>query len=189
MQLDKDYLDKCPDLMSKEQFRLACRISKRTALYYLQAGLIPHINTGKGTHKYLIRKKDVINFLKKRSADPQKYLPPENWYKYNTLNVCDFTDMHARVAVPVEAILHEFYTTQLNALPDVLDPLEIAEFTGYDRKTVIKWIAFGKLKSLRSGRNYIVPKCYLIDWLCSAEFNSIITRSRRHNEMLKAMNR
>ena len=189
MQLDKDYLDKCPDLMSKEQFRLACGISKRTALYYLQAGLIPHINTGKGTHKYLIRKKDVINFLKKRSADPQKYLPPENWYKYNTLNVCEFNDAREYIPIPDADMLVKYYTEKLSELPDVLSPDTVSKLTGYDRKTVNNWAFSGKLKSLMVGKKRVIPKCYLIDWLCSPAYNSIGNKTQAHIEALRKANR
>ena len=38
-----------PEVMNKEQMRIACHISKQTALYLLQNDLIPHTCTGKLT--------------------------------------------------------------------------------------------------------------------------------------------
>ena len=187
MQLDKDYLDRCPDLMSKEQFRLACRISKRTALYFLQAGLIPHVNTGKGTHKYLIRKNDVRAFARKYKTDPQKYLPPENWYKYSTLNLRQFTGKRTIIPIPDEATMREYYEACLREYMDVLKPGEVADFTGYDRITINRWINSGKLKCLKVGNKFIIPMCYLIDWLCSKQYNSTKATSGRHEEMLREM--
>lgn len=35
MKQDKELLETMPDIMNKEQFRVVCHISKRTALYYL----------------------------------------------------------------------------------------------------------------------------------------------------------
>ena len=40
-------LDRYADVLTKEQMRVVCHISKRKAAYLLQAGLIPCINTGK----------------------------------------------------------------------------------------------------------------------------------------------
>lgn len=45
-QLLKDY----PDVMSLDQMRTVCHISKKTARLLLQNGYIPHTNTGKKTH-------------------------------------------------------------------------------------------------------------------------------------------
>lgn len=185
MQINDNYLDKCPDIMSKEQFRLACGISKRTALYYLQAGLIPHISTGKGTHKYLIRKTDVINFLKKRSSDPQKYLPPENWYKFNTLSVGEFDNTREYIPIPDAEALRGYYTAKLCDLPDVLSPDAVSRVTGYDRKTINNWASSGRLRSLMVGKKRFIPKCYLVDWLCSPAYNSIGNKTKAHINALR----
>ena len=56
-----------PDEMSKEQFRIICRISKATAAKLLKSGIVPCIHSGKKTRCYTIRKTDVQAYLKKRS--------------------------------------------------------------------------------------------------------------------------
>ena len=38
---------KVPDILAKEQVRLLCHCSKRTALYYLKSGKLPCIYSGK----------------------------------------------------------------------------------------------------------------------------------------------
>ena len=63
MVYDKKELNKYPDIMSKEDMRKACHISKRTAQFLLQFNLIPHICTGKKTRCYKINKSDVIAFM------------------------------------------------------------------------------------------------------------------------------
>ena len=40
---------KVPDILAKEQVRLLCHCSKRTALYYLKSGKLPCIYSGKKT--------------------------------------------------------------------------------------------------------------------------------------------
>ena len=48
-------LDQYEDILTKEQMRIVCHISKRKAMYLLQSGLISCINTGKKTHNILLR--------------------------------------------------------------------------------------------------------------------------------------
>ena len=42
MKYDAKEFKKYPEIMNKEQMRIACHISKQTALYLLQFNLIPH---------------------------------------------------------------------------------------------------------------------------------------------------
>ena len=49
MKYDAKEFKKYPEIMNKEQMRIACHISKQTALYLLQFNLIPHTCTGKKT--------------------------------------------------------------------------------------------------------------------------------------------
>ena len=66
-------LDQYEDILTKEQMRIVCHISKRKAMYLLQSGLIPCINTGKKTHTYLIKKTDIENYLRDREVNPWRY--------------------------------------------------------------------------------------------------------------------
>ena len=54
---------KVPDILAKEQVRLLCHCSKRTALYYLKSGKLPCIYSGKKTRCYKIRKEDLMAFI------------------------------------------------------------------------------------------------------------------------------
>ena len=60
----------------------------------------------------------------------------------------------------------------------------VVEFTGYNRHTVCEWIRFGKLRALALQHKYIIPKCYLIDWLSTDEHNATLRKSRRHIDRL-----
>ena len=73
MKYDAKEFEKCPEVMDKEQMRIACHISKRTALYLLQFNLIPRTCTGKKTRCYSIKKSDVIAFMNDREVNPEKY--------------------------------------------------------------------------------------------------------------------
>lgn len=62
----RQQLAACPDPMTKEQFRIACHISKRKARELLVSGAVPCQMTGKKTWKYLIRKADAMEYLERR---------------------------------------------------------------------------------------------------------------------------
>ena len=84
MKYDAKEFKNYPEIMNKEQMRIACHISKQTALYLLQFNLIPHTCTGKKTRCYAIKKSDVIAFMNDREVNPEKYIAPKNWYKYGS---------------------------------------------------------------------------------------------------------
>lgn len=54
---------KYPEMFSRNQFYQIAHISKATALYLLQNGLVPYKDTGKKTRWYIIRTDDIIFYL------------------------------------------------------------------------------------------------------------------------------
>lgn len=188
MRINYNELKKYPNVMNKEQMRTVCHIGKRTALYLLQFGLIPNETTGKLTRCYKIKKTDVIAYMKDREINPGKYLPPKNWYSdsYN-YNMFD-TETAAMITRVNKAKLKRFYEGSLSLYKDVLDVANVVTFTGYNRRTIGNWIREGKLKALRHNGKYIIPKCYLLEWLCSDGYNAITRKSKIHENTLKKVN-
>ena len=184
MKYDAKEFKRYPEIMSKEQMRIACHISKRTALYLLQFNLIPHTFTGKKTRCYAIKKSDVIAFMNDREVNPEKYIAPKNWYKYGSEMVRPYKIRIHPPCAKDEKKLRRYYESKLAALPDVMDVAAAVDFTGYNRRTVCQWIRVGKLKALALLQKYMIPKCYLIDWLCSDDYNNTNRKSRRHIDML-----
>ena len=78
---------KVPDILAKEQVRLLCHCSKRTALYYLKSGKLPCIYSGKKTRCYKIRKEDLMAFIEDRENHPEFYAVPEGYLKLLFPNV------------------------------------------------------------------------------------------------------
>jgi len=70
-----------PETISKSQFYQIAHISKATALYLLQSGLVPCRDTGKKTRRYTIRIDDVIFYMLDRELHPERYRAPPNWYR------------------------------------------------------------------------------------------------------------
>ena len=58
-------VEACPKVMTKEQFRIACHISKRKAKELLDNGVVPCEITGNKTWKYKIKKSDVLSYLER----------------------------------------------------------------------------------------------------------------------------
>lgn len=184
MTYDAKELAQYPEIMNKEQMRKVCHISKRTAHYLLQFNLIPHVCTGKKTRCYAIKKKDVIDFMINREVNPSRYIVPTSWYKYGNEDVKPYK---IRIQPPLPndpQKTRRYYESKLASYPDVIDVSSIVEFTGYNRHTVCEWIRFGKLRALALQHKYMIPKCYLIDWLSSEEHNTTTRKSRRHIDRL-----
>ena len=150
----------------------------------LQFNLIPHTFTGKKTRCYAIKKSDVIAFMNDREVNPEKYIAPKNWYKYGGEIVRPYKIRIQPPCAKDEKKLRRYYESKLAALPDVMDVAAAVDFTGYNRRTVCQWIRVGKLKALSLLQKYMIPKCYLIDWLCSDDYNNTNRKSRRHIDML-----
>lgn len=184
MKYNKKEFAKYPEIMNKEQMRIACHISKRTALFLLQYNLIPHTCTGKKTRCYAIRKSDIIAFMKDREVNPERYIVPKHWY---TCGDVDPKAYNVRIVPDLpkdKELVRRYYQSKLRPLAEVIDVADIAEFTGYNRRTIGQWIRLGKLKALSLPSKYMIPKCHLLDWLSSEEYNRTNHKSRKHVDML-----
>lgn len=174
---DKLAFRSLPDVISKEQMRIACHISKRTALYLLQSGLIPCKTTGKKTRCYSIQKADVIKFIKKCERNPIKYKPPENWY-------ADADRPHIirclPSKMPTKSHFKAYYKNALADYSDVMDVTDIVEFTGYNRRTVGTWCRKGYLKYISKTNKFHIPKCFLIEYMSSDSYNKTNRKTKEH---------
>ena len=135
MNYNPNDLKNLPEIITKEQLRKVCHISKRTALFLLKRGLIPNENTGKKTRCYRIKKSDVIKYLKERETDPCKFYTPENWYKNGY-----GTKPHTIRLMPSEKatkdIMIAYYKQQLQ---DYSDVMTVADFATSQDITVGQW--------------------------------------------------
>ena len=148
---------KVPDILAKEQVRLLCHCSKRTALYYLKSGKLPCIYSGKKTRCYKIRKEDLMVFIEDRENHPEFYAVPEGWYKESGRTV----RQHYSSEIKIDGEdLHEYYRFLLKEYPDVLE-----------------------VKKVRAMN--MIPKIYLIDFFCSNAFRTISRKSEWHISSLQ----
>ena len=163
-----------PEYISKEKLCKICKISKKSAAYYLENNLIPNENNGKATHKYMIKMTDVIAFLMDKEEYPAKYrvgYPPEQKLRIDKSQYD--TDQ-----------LKAFYTKKLSEYPDMLFISEISEITGYPHKRIVAWIQNEKIFSLKKDNRYIIPKSILINFISSSYYNYLHVMSQKHIGML-----
>lgn len=152
-------LNQYPETVQKEQFRIICHISKRTARYLLQSGLVPCVQSGKKTRNYTIKMKDIVRYLERREIHPEKYkLPPGS-----------YSGTYAVKPLLPESVtteeLRKYYIESFRDIPDIVSTREAAELTGATASTVAKWIRTKKLKALSHGPAFIIPKVNLIDFI------------------------
>lgn len=178
MKLDKEALEKLPDVISKEQLRVVGHMSKRTATYLLESELLPSTNTGKKTRSYVIKKEDVIKFFEDVEQNPDKYMNPEEWTtseeKKSGIRVLPSDEYD-------KSKLRTYYNNIFKRYEeDILDVLQVSEITGYGKTTITSWIRKGKLGTLLTPGKYQIPKALLMKWLLSSQYNNIEHKSKQH---------
>ena len=136
-QLKKDY----PDTMTKEQFYKAAHISKATALFLLQSGLVACKDSGKQTRRYTIKTNDVIAYLQDRILYPQKYAAPDGWYVGRSghgkrKSPGEFSMLTTLTEAQCEN-LKAYFMSEMSDLDDVLSVAQLADFLGYAPATVV----------------------------------------------------
>lgn len=171
-----------PDVITKDQFYRICHISKKTASYLLDNGLVPCINSGKQTRKYKIRLDDVIAFLKQRETNPLLYKAPNNYYKGN--NICFAHALNTNRLMRYRKMLRVFLEHHLTNYEDVLSPKDIEQIMGYSYKSVTRWCINQELRSFFILNKFKIPKEYLIDFMVSDRCILIAKKSDRHIELM-----
>ena len=179
---------KVPDILAKEQVRLLCHCSKRTALYYLKSGKLPCIYSGKKTRCYKIRKEDLMAFIEDRENHPEFYAVPEGWYKESGRTV----RQHYSSEIKIDGEdLHEYYRFLLKEHPDVLEVKKVSEITEFPIvKDTTPNMTNPRLYGLVGSEMCIrdrnmIPKIYLIDFFCSNAFRTIPRKSEWHISSLQ----
>lgn len=172
----KELLKLCPDTISKEQLYKLCHISKRAAKYYLDLGIIRCTNNGKATHRYTIRTKDAIAFMKNRDADPELFRLSNLRREYGEHSSVRTIVYDEETLLIYRKLLEEICAPY----PDLLTMKNVMKLTGYTEKTVGTWKAKGAITWFRNDKSYYIPKEYLISFMMSTRFRGIAHKSSEH---------
>ena len=169
-----------PETIPLEQMYQICRISKRKAKWLLVNGYIPFVDTGKKTHRYQIKTKDVVDFLEKRNTGCSEVRLP----------VGVFSSKGNGEVSPIAQIRVDDFMEFLDQIwsdeSDALTPKDVRSITGYSSETVTNWIWLGWLKAVRTPSGKIVAKQWLIEFIASYTIENPNRLSQKHKMIAEA---
>lgn len=180
----KDY----PETITKEQFYRIAHISKSTARWLLQSGLVPCKDSGKKTRRYTIKTEDAIEYLWIRAVDPHRYdLPVAN--KPGSKAQCREGYVHRDLFIHMDdgqrAQLRSYFEAYLTDCGDLMDVTTTARMLGYSQSAIVKWCMTGRVKAFLVSGKYLIPKICLVDYLISPDAMCVRQKSFRHEILLK----
>lgn len=172
-----------PKIVTKDQVYRICHISKKTALYLLESGLIPCEDSGKKTRRFRVKLEDVITYLQNREINPLAYKPPVNYYQGTTYP----HGMHKRIFISPsqEENARLFFEKKLRQYKEVMTTAEVSKFLGYSQKTIIDWYEKKEIKCFLIKNRLVFPKEYLIDFIIGIRCNSMNRKSQIHIDLLE----
>ena len=178
-----------PETISKDQFYRIAHISKATALYLLQSGLVPCIDSGKKTRRYTIRTEDVITYLMEREIHPEDYRAPEMWYAKRSGRTKPRKKRCNRLKKLSETEKKHFRTYMEAKLEDYDDLLKVADVTeviGYSSASVHLWCKNKKLQAFRVSGKFLVPKSCFLDFMVSESCFDIRCKTNEHISLVRS---
>ena len=184
-------LEQYGDILTKEQMRIVCHISKRKATRLLQIGLVPCVNTGKATHTYLIKKTDVLFYLRDREVNPWRYEKRCSQTAYTS-----FRYHPALWDVLSEQEMRHYYEKKLSSYPEVLTVAQTDCVQIYpDRADRLASAAHQAVFGLRRVLLVVADSLKEIDGLCvvvahggvelAAVDTNAAARAREHHHLLE----
>ena len=166
-------LEEYPEYISLDQMYQICGIAKRSALYLVQNGIVPAIDTGKRTWRYKIALNDVITYLR-RKEQWGSMIPPG--MVSSRLNSSADKPKSLRksfaefIADASEQDLTDYFAFIYADYPEMLTINEVAEMTGLTVKPLLRLINSGQLKAILYGSKYLIPKEYLLAFVSSKDY-------------------
>ena len=132
-----------PHTMSKDQFYQVAHISKATALYLLQSGLVPCKDSERKTRRYTIKTTDVIAYLQDRILYPAKYAAPDGWYIGRSNGKVKHREAGVNSIVyftpEQRTLLQDYFREEMSDFEDLITVKEFADLLGYNPNSVVRW--------------------------------------------------
>ena len=162
--------------ISLEQLYKMLHISKRKAAWMLQNGIIPCEIRNTPTHKYSVRKGDVLAYMTKSEREKRKEIPVGIFNAKKTNNPrrtesldsdCGgyFDDTNYKLRGKERARFKEMFEDLLSAVPDTLTVDEVAEVTGYSRTTILRYVRKEYIYAVNIMGKYYISKQSIINYL------------------------
>lgn len=183
MYCDTALLSTLPPQLTSTELCAALHISKQTAISLIHSGLLPMTVEQRHNCCFSVSKYDLEALLRRLERCPElRSILSETLCR----GVYKPYQRKVRVLPPTvsESSLRQYYEATLADWPQVLRVPDICRFTGYRRTAVQNWTLLGKLASLTREPRCLVPKPWLIDYLCSQQYNQKSRKSDTHVRQL-----
>ncbi|HML33417.1 hypothetical protein [Sporomusa sphaeroides] len=82
--------------------------------------------------------------------------------------------------------MRRFYEQKYKSVPERLYVKDVADITGYVKQMVARWMHNGHLKGYNRGKPFLIPKRYLIDFVCGPYYRRIIRKSSVHKSDMQS---
>ena len=183
------------EIISLEQLYKMLHISKRKAAWMLQNGIIPCEIRNTPTHKYSIRKEDVLAYMAKSDREKRKEIPIGIFNAKKTNNPrrtesqdsdCGgyFDDTHHKLRGKERARFKEMLENLLSAVPDTLTVDEVAELTGYNRTTILCYVRKKYIYAVNIMGKLYVSKQSIINYLATDKAFKNTQKSEWHEDLI-----
>ncbi len=166
------------EIISLEQLYKMLHISKRKAAWMLQNRIIPCETRNTHTHKYSIRKEEVLAYMAKSEREKRKEIPVGIFNAKKTNNPhrtespdsdCGgyFDDTNYKLRGKERARFKEMLEDLLSAVPDTLTVDEVVTLTGYSRKTILRYVQRKYIYGVNIMGKYYISKHSIINYLAT----------------------
>ena len=183
------------EIISLEQLYKMLHISKRKAAWMLQNGIIPCEIRNTPTHKYTIRKEDVLAYMAKSEREKRKEIPVGIFNAKKTNNPrrteptdsnCGgyFDDTHHKLRGKERACFKEMLEDLLSAVSDTLTVDDVAELTGYHRRTILRYVQRKYIYAVNIMGKLYISKQSIINYLATDKAFKNAQKSERHMNMI-----
>ena len=186
------------EIISLEQLYKMLHISKRKAAWMLQNGIIPCEIRNTPTHKYSVRKEDVLAYMAKSDREKRKEIPVGIFNAKKTNNPrrtespdsdCGgyFDDTNYKLRGKERALFKEMLEDLLSAVPDTLTVDEVTELTGYHRRTILWYVQRKYIYAVNIMGKYYISKHSIINYLATDKAFKNTQKSEWHMNIIKAI--
>ena len=184
------------EIISLEQLYKMLHISKRKAAWMLQNGIIPCEIRNTPTHKYSVKKEDVLAYMAKSDREKRKEIPIGIFNAKKTNNPrrtespgsdCGgyFDDTNYKLRGKERARFKEMLENLLSAVPDTLTVDEVAELAGYHRRTILRYVQRKYIYAVNIMGKYYISKNSIINYLATDKAFKNTQKSEWHESMIK----
>ena len=177
------------EIISLEQLYKMLHISKRKAAWMLQNGIIPCEIRNTPTHKYSVRKEDALAYIA-RSEIPvdifnaKKTNNPRRTESQDSDCGGYFDDTNYKIRGKERARFKEMLEDLLSAVPDTLTVDEVAELTGYNRTTILRYVRKKYIFAVHIMGKLYISKHSIINYLATDKAFKNTQKSEWHEGLI-----